>query len=158
MARMLSALLTFKAAPPQAVLEALNSLFTPATGGGINILHYAWLTVLPDAFGGGASAMLTTVYDEDFYDYVHDLVVNNPAPFNAIIPLLKGAEACIDPATGKPDVMKYLPTFIKFVQDNDLAHPGRAKGSGYLVKGSFEGYDLTVKAILALQSAEQATA
>ncbi len=156
---MLSALLMFKVVPPQKDLEALSNLFTaPAGSGGINILHYAWLTVLPDAFGSGASAMLTTVYDEDFYDYVHDLVVNNPAPFNAIIPLLKGAEACIDPVTGKADVLKYLPTFITFVQNNDLAHPGRAAGSGYLVAGAFEAYDLTVKAILALESAEQAPA
>jgi hypothetical protein len=152
MARMLSALLQFKGKPTQDQTEAVSNLFTPPkTKDAVRILHYAWLSVLPDALGGGTYALLTTAYDEEFYKYIHDLVIGNPGPFNVAIAVLAGTDACIDPATHKPDVLKYLDQFIAFVKAHDLASPPRAEGAGYVAKGAYEAYDLTVRAIDKLQ-------
>jgi len=145
---MLSALLQFKGKPTQDQIEAVSNLFTPpAKKDAVRILHYAWLNVLPDTFGGGTYALLTTVYDEEFYKYIHDLVIGNPAPFNGAILVLVGTDKCIDPTTHKPDVLKYINQFIEFVRERDLASPPRAEGAGYVAKGAYEAYDLTVRQI-----------
>ena len=147
MASMLSLLLQFKGKPPQALLQDINNAFTPKAGG-VRILHYAWLNVLPDAMGGGTFALLTTVYDEVFYKYIHDLVLADKAGvFNGAIAALVGTDSCIDPATGKPNAVKYVDNFIEFVRKNDLASPPRADGAGYVAKGAYEAYDFTVKQI-----------
>jgi hypothetical protein len=146
MASMLSALLQFKGKPSQADLEAVTNAFTPVPGG-VRILHYAWLNVLPDALGGGTYALLTTVYDEVFYKYIHDLVLaDTKGVFNGAIEALVGFESCIGP-DGKPDAKKYVDNFIECVRKADLASPPRADGAGYVAKGAYEAYDYTVKKI-----------
>ena len=103
---------------PQAA-AAGNPHPLPTTGP--QILHYVWAVDLTDKVvptEGQRTILLTTVYDEDFESYISDLVIANPAPFNAAAEVIVGLEGLIP-------VQNNLSAFINFVKQNDLTMGGQ---------------------------------
>lgn len=95
-----------------------NPLPLPTTGP--QILHYVWaadLTRLIPPKQGDATLLLTTVYDEAFAPYIRDLVLANPAPFNAAAKIIVGLENLVP-------VQNNLDAFIDFVRQHDLTQGG----------------------------------
>ena len=120
----------------------LVQALAPAGGGtGPKILHYAWAVNVSGKIPpktGIATILLTTVYDEDFSDYISDLVTANPEPFNKAAKSIVGLEGLIPVETPEN-----LPKFIQFVKDNDL------NGGGAGNPTWFEAYDANVVTVLA---------
>ncbi len=120
----------------------LVQALTPTGGGtGPQILHYAWAVNVSDKIPpktGFATVLLTTVYDEDFSDYISDLVTANPALFN------KAAGSIVGLQDLRPvESPENLPKFIQFVKDNDLNKGGAGNPTW------FEAYDANVVTVLA---------
>jgi hypothetical protein len=99
---------------------SLVEAFAP-DGGGPNILHYVWVVEMPNPNPkpGISTLLLTTVYDEEFTPYIRDLVLANPAPFNAAAKVIVGAEDLIPVESAQN-----LPKFIDFVRQHDLTQGG----------------------------------
>jgi hypothetical protein len=120
MAHGLSLLIQVKGAAQDAALSLTKAL-QPA-GDAPNILHYVWAVPMPSPAGapaGTSTVLLTTVYDEEFAPYIRDLVLANPAPFNAAAKVIVGLEGLTPVETPAN-----LPKFIEFVRDHDLTHGG----------------------------------
>jgi hypothetical protein len=114
---------------------------TQGAGTGPQILHYAWAVNVSAKIPpktGIATVLLTTVYDEDFADYISDLVTANPGPFNKAAASIVGLQG-LRPVESPEN----LPKFIQFVKDNDL------NGGGAGNPTWFEAYDANVVTILA---------
>jgi hypothetical protein len=98
--------------------EGGNPHFLPTTGP--QILHYVWAVDLTEHVApnpGTSTILLTTVYDEDFDSYISDLVLANPAPFNAAAEIIVGLKDLIP-------VQNNLAAFINFVREHDLTQGG----------------------------------
>jgi hypothetical protein len=106
------------------------------TAGGPNILHYAWAVALPPLGDGKNYILLSTTYDEDFSDYITDLVNANKLAFN------EAAAGIVGMRDLRP-IEDNLTAFVQFVLANDLTKGGMA----YLGK-FFAGYSWTVGQIL----------
>ena len=127
----------------QSAAAGLVEALAPAGGGtGPKILHYAWAIDVSDRIpprtAGNHSVLLTTVYDEDFADYISDLVTANPAPFNYAARSIVGLQD-LTPVESPQN----LPKFIQFVKDNDLNKGGAGNPTW------FEAYNANVVTILA---------
>lgn len=127
--------------PAAQLAEALQ----PASGAGPQILHYAWVVELTDKFPpiypidskiAIRTFLLTTVYDEDFADYIADLVAASPAAFNAAAASILGLQGLIP-----VESPENLPKFIQFVLDHDLNNGGNNPSF-------FEAYPQSVLQIL----------
>jgi hypothetical protein len=149
----LSLLVQLTGNPTSEQTQKLRSLFTPANSGqpsaGTDILHYAWLTIMPSSLGG-PYAFLSTVYDLDFYDYVKVLVTADPAAFDSFLPFLVGGSEYVP-------VMQHLDAFINvFVKGHDLAQNPQGSPNGFVPDNPknpgnpklFQGYFWTVGYIL----------
>lgn len=108
----------------QHLVEALT---TPAPAAP-KILHYVWLIELTDKFPpiypidskiAIKTFLLTTVYDENFHDYIADLVAANTASFNSAAAAILGLQHLVP--VEDPD---NLSKFIQFVLDHDLNNGG----------------------------------
>ena len=98
-----------------------------------DIVHYAWAVDIPSSAGlETKTVLLTTVYDEQFAPYIRDLVLANPAPFNAAAKIIIGLQNLI-PVESPAN----LPKFINFVLQHDLTKGGT-------VPGFFQTYPYTV--------------
>jgi hypothetical protein len=127
--------------PAAHLAEALQ----PTAGVGPQILHYAWVVELTGKFPpiyptdskiAIRTFLLTTVYDEDFADYIADLVAANPDAFNAAAASILGLQSLI-PVQSPEN----LPKFIQFVLDHDLNNGGNNPSF-------FEAYPQSVLQIL----------
>lgn len=106
--------------------EALTSSSGNGDDGAPQILHYVWPVDMTAKFPsnpGVSTILLTTVYDENFGDYISDLVTYNPAPFNAAAHVIVGLKDLIPVESSEN-----LPKFIQFVKDHDLTNGGTAPG------------------------------
>jgi hypothetical protein len=92
-----------------------------------DILHYVWAVEMPPPAGAAPSktttVLLTTVYDEQFEPYIRDLVLANPALFNAAAKIIVGLQNLI-PVESPTN----LPKFIDFVRQHDLTKGGTLPG------------------------------
>jgi hypothetical protein len=127
----------------ESAAAGLVQALAPAAGGtGPQILHYAWAIdvtdKIPPKTAGNHTVLLTTVYDEDFSDYISDLVTANPGPFNYAAASIVGLEN-LRPVESPEN----LPKFIQFVMDNDL-NKGGADNPTW-----FQAYSANVVTILA---------
>lgn len=119
MAHGLSLLLKVKT-PGFSAVGQLAEALQGGNGDVPRILHYFWLVPLGTTNNdGSANYLLTTVYDENFASYIRDLVLANPAPFNAAANFIVGLEG-LTPVQDP----KNLPRFIDFVRQNDLTKGG----------------------------------
>jgi hypothetical protein len=124
--------------------DPVTGLSDALTSGGSSspqILHYAWVVDMTEKVPpktGIKTLLLTTVYDEDFADYISDLVTANPTPFNNAAKIIVGLGKAATPVQSPEN----LPKFIEFVRQNDLTGGGTAPGF-------FEAYDANVVTILA---------
>jgi hypothetical protein len=126
-------------APPEAV-GGLSQALTSGGGSGPQILHYLWpldVTAVCPPKVGASTLLLTTVYDEDFADYISDLVTANPALFNMAAHAIVGLQDLIPVESAEN-----LPKFIEFVREHDLTKGGTAPGF-------WQAYDANVVTILA---------
>lgn len=122
MAQGLSLLVQVYATSAEEAVPAANALLDTGDTGGEgapNILHYVWTVPVPGLNDppGQMSVLLTTVYDEDFSSYIRDLVVANPALFNAAADKIVGLKEL------KP-VEDHIPAFIEWVRAHDLTRGG----------------------------------
>jgi hypothetical protein len=130
----------------------LAELFAPHGAGQANstsdILHYAWVSVLPPSTAPpGNWVLLTTAYDLDFKKYIEILVQTNPELFNdAVRHLIVGAEH-LYPVFDPKDPSR-LANFISWIQANDLAQRDPLKGNGGVLGKPFQGYYWKVNDIL----------
>ena len=128
----------------QSAAGGLVEALAPAAGSGTGpqILHYAWgvevTDRIPPKTAGNHTVLLTTVYDEDFADYISDLVTANPGPFNEAANYIVGLQG-LTPVQSPEN----LPKFIQFVKDNDLNKGGAGNPTW------FQAYDANVVTILA---------
>jgi hypothetical protein len=120
----------------------LVQALAPAGGSGPKILHYAWAVdvtdKIPPKTAGNRTVLLTTAYDEDFSDYISDLVTANPGQFNLAAGSIVGLQD-LRPVESAEN----LPKFIQFVKDNDLNKGGAGNPTW------FEAYSANVVTILA---------
>jgi hypothetical protein len=122
-------------------VEGLTGALSSSDGGSPQILHYAWSVNMTEKCPpkvGVATILLTTVYDENFDDYISDLVTANPGPFNDAAKIIVG----LGPSATPVQSPENLPKFIDFVRQNDLTNGGTAPGF-------FQAYDANVVTILA---------
>jgi hypothetical protein len=122
MAHGLSLLVQVYATTPEEAAPAAMALLDrgdTAADKGPNILHYVWVVPVPGLNDpkGQMSVLLTTVYDEDFASYIRDLVVANPALFNAAADKIVGLKDL------KP-VENNISAFIEWVRAHDLTKGG----------------------------------
>lgn len=122
MAQGLSLLVRVYATSAEEAAPAANALLDSGgsdADGAPNILHYVWTVPVPGLNDpeGQMSVLLTTVYDEDFSSYIRDLVVANPALFNAAADKIVGLKDL------KP-VEDNIPAFIEWVREHDLTRGG----------------------------------
>jgi hypothetical protein len=122
-----------------AELHAAFSAPVPET----NILHYVWVTTLPQLPG----LLVNTVYDLDFPTYIKNLLRGKPDVFNAIFKKIKGG------AQYTP-VQDHLDGAVAFIASLDLNNgvtyppaPGGPIGQniwGGTVSQFFQAYQWTV--------------
>jgi hypothetical protein len=115
--------------------KALVAAFSPPQDGAVNILHYAWVVPLPLAADDKPRALLSTVYDESFEDYIADLVNALPDGFNAAADLFVGM------AELKP-IQNNIPAFTQYLLERDLTQGGTS-----YVGAFFRAYPYTVDQI-----------
>jgi hypothetical protein len=105
-----------------------QALSQPVAGKPPKILHYLWLIELTDKFPPIyppdstieiKTFLLTTVYDENFHDYIADLVAASPELFNQAAASILGLQNLVP--VQDPD---NLSKFIQFVLDHDLNDGG----------------------------------
>jgi hypothetical protein len=135
--------LLFEIGDPSAsdAVNGLTDALSSGSGSSPKILHYAWSVNMTEKCPpkvGVATILLTTVYDEDFDDYISDLVTANPTPFNNAAKIIIG----LGPSATPVESAENLPKFIEFVRQNDLTNGGTAPGF-------FQAYDANVVTILA---------
>jgi hypothetical protein len=120
-------------------LHAAFSAQTPET----NILHYVWVTTLPQLPG----ILVNTVYDFDFPTYIKNLLRASPDKFDGIFKSIEGG------AQYTP-VLQHLDGAVNFIASLDLNNaqtydpaPGGPIGKnkwGGTVSRFFQAYTLTV--------------
>jgi hypothetical protein len=132
----LSFLFQAKVTSAQALHGALSD--APSPPADPDILHYLWMVDLPQisAPEGYMTFLLSTVYDEDFKDYIGDLVSKKPALFNAAAAGMLGFES----VAGKMPDPAATAEFVSLVAARDLAQTNRTSNFVYF-------YPWTVAAI-----------
>lgn len=142
MAQGLNLVIELTSGQQSAAAGLVKALAPAASGASPQILHYAWAIDVSDRIppktAGNHSVLLTTVYDEDFSDYISDLVTANPGPFNLAAKAIVGLQD-LTPVESAEN----LPKFIQFVKDNDLNKGGAGNPTW------FQAYDANVVTILA---------
>jgi hypothetical protein len=126
----------------EALVAKLHEAFSPA-GPETNILHYVWVTTLPQLPG----VLVNTVYDLDFPTYIKNLLRGNPTLFDTIFGSIVGGAACVP-------VLEHLDQAVAFIASLDLNNgvtypptPGGPIGTnkwGGTVTKYFQAYELTV--------------
>ncbi|MDQ0462795.1 hypothetical protein QO010_000543 [Caulobacter ginsengisoli] len=114
---------------------ALAAAFSPPSDGAVNILHYAWVVFPPVGADGRQTALLSTVYDESFEDYIGDLVNALPDGFNAAADLFVGMGEL------KP-IQNNIPAFTQYLLERDLTKGGTSYFGAF-----FRAYPYTVDQI-----------
>ena len=127
---------------PHPLAAQLHQAFSPS-GPETNILHYVWVTTLPQLPG----ILVNTVYDLDFPTYIKNLLRGNPALFDKIFSTIVGGAACVP-------VLEHLDQAVAFIASLDLNNgvtypptPGGPVGTnkwGGTVSQFFQAYTYTV--------------
>jgi len=128
---------------PATLAKDLTAAFQAPSGFDhtVNIIHYAFAVplLLP---GVSPKVLVIAVYDENFADYVVDIVTALIPAFNAVADFIQGMKEL------KP-LQKNLTAFTDFLLTKDLSHGGEE----YIGDFFFQAYPYTVNQIRAATDA-----
>ena len=133
----------------------LKEAFSPAPALDTDIIHYAWVNVLPTSLTGGEHWLLVSVaYDLAFGPYIQNLLKAQHAMWDAIFPCIEGGSALVP-------VLDHLDAATNWVCSVDLNHgathepvqkapyaPYCAPTNDGAVTGFFQRYIYTVTQIV----------
>jgi hypothetical protein len=131
--------------PHHALAAQLHEAFSAGANDDTNILHYVWVTTLPQLPG----ILVNTVYDLDFPTYIKNLLRGDTTgKFDKIFSSIKGGAACVP-------TKEHLDESVAFIASLDLNNgltyapsPGGPIGKniygGAVLPNFFQAYTATV--------------